>query len=364
MKPSFTESLKRINPTAAALGAGLFMLTLLAGGNPLANLSSYTDIALAAGSQILGSSAILVVAGALAQKNMRKKLLLTSAGQGMNALQFTLLAAAGIHSALGGVLSMSVATVRGLFFAAMTNPATGETRLTRRQSNIAAFGFVGASVGFAFTGFGVVPPLVSASKLLSGDLASVGMMLPIAASACGAFGDAASRMRYMRPIKAVGAFINCAYNLGFSGALSHLIGEASNIAVHAHQLLTVDMPPAKFKGKKLTLQERIKGYLELMRNPKLSEEYYPNCQHKYVNELQIAASQEQRALASHEMDVPSPCVTAKPPEGMPAARPTTTKAAIALTDHTTAYPPTGNGPERPSQDARQYNKRPNSQLLI
>lgn len=317
LKRDIIENLKKMNPKAAALGCTLFVVSFLVGGNPLANLSSTTDIALAFGSQILGSSAILLVAGAVAQKNMRKKLLLTSAGQGLNVLQFTLLAAAGIHSALGGVLSMSVATIRGLVFAAMTNSATGDTRLTIRQSNVAAIGFAGASVCFAFTGFGLVPPLVSASKLLSGDLASVGMMLPVAASVCGAFGDAASRTRYMRPFKAIGAFMNCAYNLGFSGALSHLIGEVSNIAVHAHQLLTVDMPPANLEGKELTLRERVEGYRKLMRNPEFPEEYYLKRQQQYVKECQIAAAQEQRASAPCEIDVPTPHVAAKPSEAEP-----------------------------------------------
>lgn len=330
LKRDIIENLKKMNPKAAALGFGLFVVSFLVGGNPLANLSSTTDIALAVGSQILGSSAILLVAGAVAQKNMRKKLLLTSAGQGLNVLQFTLLAAAGIHSALGGVLSMSVATIRGLVFAAMTNSATGDTRLTIRQSNVAAIGFAGASVCFAFTGFGLVPPLVSASKLLSGDLASVGMMLPVAASVCGAFGDAASRTRYMRPFKAIGAFMNCAYNLGFSGALSHLIGEVSNIAVHAHQLLTVDMPPADFEGERLTWGQRFMKYLELRAQRDLPEDYYPQRQQLYINQREIA-KQEGQALAPREMDVPTLHVTAMPSEAEPIVSSTIARAQVMPT---------------------------------
>ncbi len=327
--PAINKSIRSINRNAALLGAGLFAVSALFGENPVGSLSSLSSIGLFGASQIVGFAGMVIGLNALTQKSVRAQLMQFSAYPALSAVQFGLLAMAGIHAALGGIVSMSMATVRGLYFASKTNPVTGEPTMTHAQRGVRALGFAAATVAFVFSGFGVMDPLINMGQLLSGDPASIGMALPIAASVCGSLGDAMPRLRYMRPIKMTGAAINCIYNAFFSGGINHLISESGTLLVQSHQIIRDDMPPANFEGKKLTRRERVSRYLDLMMQPDLPEKNYVARQKLYERaqeeSLQKALGERRTQEETHQRARPISPVSRR--AAIPASQPRTANDA-------------------------------------
>ena len=274
--------LKSLNPWALILGLGFFSVASYFGGNPFSKIASASDWTFFALSQLCGVGSMMIGFDANTQKSAKKKLIRLTLGTGVNILQFGFLVAAGMHTAMAGMVQHIFATFRTGFFASMIDPAKNDSRLSRNARTACALGFVGLATAFMLTGFGFSAPLAPIGKLAHGDFVAIFMMLPMAGSLCSAKGDSMQRVRYIRPFRMASSVLNCAYN-GFLGtaAIKYIIGECGHILIHSHQIATIDTPPKNFMGKKLTLGQRIRGYFYLMKRPKLADTYYLDKQKEY-----------------------------------------------------------------------------------
>jgi len=272
--------LKNIDPWAAGLGLVGYTTAAAFGQFPLASLSA-PQIALFVASQTVGLGAMVASFHARTLESPREKFAGITVAAGLNTAQFGLLLAAGFSFAIGSIVSMSIACLRSATFFALTDKQTKTHKLPRKTVIGIAAGFVAAGWTYMFTGFGIKPPVVQLTDLMQFKSAAVGVCLPMAASVCGAFANTKIRTRDMRPWFTGGGSLNIAYNLGFSGALLHLVSEAGASIMMVRQAIKQDMPARVYKGEKLTWRQRFKMYRALKKDVSLSETYYEDSQKMY-----------------------------------------------------------------------------------
>lgn len=272
--------LKNLDPVAVALGLAGFAVSLYFDNISFDALGS-SGLFCWGASQLFGVAGMVASAQARTLKSPREKLGGLTISSGLNAIQFGLLLTAGLADAIGGLLSMSIASVRSAVYRGLCDKETKTYKCTKRTLTLTALGFVSLGWGFLLTGFGVTSPKVRIGDLLQFKAAAVGVCLPMVASVCGTVAGALPRTRNMRPIFTFGGLLNIAYNLLFSGGLSHAISEINACFMNVRQAALQDTPARAFKGRILSPFKRFRFYLRNVFDAERSEEYFRDVKNGY-----------------------------------------------------------------------------------